>query len=209
MAQALQDIYNSLNSTYNPQRDLINSQIQQLPGQYQAQQQGLDAQKNIAFQGVDNQANSRGMLYSGVPTQEDNNYIAANYLPAVANLKNQQNQQQYGLQSALNQVGQQQQQSAQSMYNTGLQNDMQQKYYDQQIALAQQQANMYANMYGRGGGGGGSASAAPAYNYAPAASPQVGYSAPQAAPAASHPNLVQSASKLAGRGIYDLFHPSA
>lgn len=160
MAQALSDIYNSLNAGgYDQSRAAINGQMAALPAQYQAQEQGLDQQKTNAFTGITNQANNNGMFYSGAPVSEEQTYTGGTYLPALANLKAQQSQQTYGLQQALAGVNQAQTGAAQGILQNQTQNDQQNNYYNQMLQQNAQYNQRMAGMYGGGGSsGGGSAS---------------------------------------------------
>ena len=83
-----------LDSVYNPQRDAYNQQISgyknqlnALPGQQQAQEQGLNAAKTNAFEDITTGANRRGVAFGGIPLEEQNRYTGENYLPALANMK--------------------------------------------------------------------------------------------------------------------------
>ena len=171
MAQQLQDIINSLNSVYDPQKQLINQQMQAIPGQFQAQQAGLDQQKTNAFNGIDSNANARGVLYSGAPIAEQQRYLGTDYLPAVANLKNQQQNQTFGLQNQYNALGQAQNQQAQGVVNTQLDREQQDRQFQQQLASY---SAMYGNRGGGSYGGGGGA-----YNPAAFAQPAQQGQAPQ------------------------------
>lgn len=104
MARALDQILSELNSVYDPQRQNINKQISALDPAQQAEQQGLEAAKNDAFSQITDQANRRGLFYSGIPIKEQQQYTGANFLPAVANLKGRYAQQRFSLQDALNKV---------------------------------------------------------------------------------------------------------
>lgn len=81
-----QTAYNQLGSVYDPQTQLVQSQIDQLPTQQAAQQASLDQAKVNAFKDITNSANSKGVLFSGVPVDQQSTYVGTKYLPAVANL---------------------------------------------------------------------------------------------------------------------------
>lgn len=108
MARALQDILTELNNVYDPQRQSINTQIGALDPQQQAEEKGLQAAKTDAFSQITDQANRRGLFYSGIPVAEEQRYTGANFLPAVANLHSRYAQQRFSLQDALNKVTQDQ-----------------------------------------------------------------------------------------------------
>lgn len=78
--------YNQLGSVYDPQTHQVQSQIDQLAPQQQAQQASLDQAKVNAFKDITNSANSKGVLFSGVPIDQRATYVGTKYLPAVADL---------------------------------------------------------------------------------------------------------------------------
>lgn len=147
MARALNDILTELNSVYQPQKDLYNTQINQLDPAMQAEDKGLEAQKQDSFQQITNGANRRGLLFSGIPLQEQAQYVGASYLPAVANLKAKYAQQRFNLQDALAKIGQQQYGQAYDMYNTEIQRD--------EAARAARAASAGSGVPSFGGGGAG------------------------------------------------------
>jgi len=104
VARSIDQITAELNSAYQPQIDVVNKQMAELPAYYQAQQGGLDTAKTNAFGDITNMASSRGMSYSGMPIAEQSRYVGEKYLPAMAQLKQQQTQQQYGLQTNINDI---------------------------------------------------------------------------------------------------------
>lgn len=136
MARALQDILTELNSVYNPQRDVYNAQLSSVDPQLEAEQKGLQAQKEDAFGQITQQANRRGLFYSGLPIQEEQRYTGSQFLPAVANLRAKYAQQRFGLQEALAKITQEQGNRAQDIYQTELNRDLQQKLADEEAARA-------------------------------------------------------------------------
>jgi hypothetical protein len=102
LAQALSDIIQSLDAGYAPSRQLIQSQVDALPQQEQAQQQGLQAQANQSYNDITNAARDKGMGFSGIPIAEQAKYNATTFLPAVANLQSSMNNQKTSLLGALN-----------------------------------------------------------------------------------------------------------
>lgn len=87
MADSYQQVFDSLGGIYDPQVNQVNSQIAQLAPQQAAQQAGLDQAKVNAFKDITNQSNSRGVLFSGIPIDQQATYTGTKYLPAVANLQ--------------------------------------------------------------------------------------------------------------------------
>lgn len=169
MAQQLSDIYASLNSAYNPQRDVYNQQLGQVDQQSQGAIAGVNAQKDTAFQGINNQANANGMFYSGAPIKEQQMYTGGTYAPAYANIQNAAQNQKYSLQGALAGVGVNQTNQANQIYDTQMGQDQQQRQYQQSFAQQAQfnaanlaMSNAYNQRMSGGGGGGGGVGAAPA-----------------------------------------------
>lgn len=101
MARALESILTELNAVYDPQRGAYNEQITALDPQQKAEEQGLEFAKRDAFDQITNQANRRGLFYSGIPVAEEQRYTGAQFLPAVANLKGRYAQQRFNLRDAL------------------------------------------------------------------------------------------------------------
>lgn len=123
MARALNDILTELNSVYQPQKDLYNKQISEIDPAMQAEDKGLQAQQQDSFNQITQGANRRGLLFSGIPLQEQAQYTGSQYLPAVANLKAKYAQQRFNLQDALAKINQDQYQSAYGIYNNEVNQD--------------------------------------------------------------------------------------
>lgn len=109
-----------LNSVYAPRRDLYNSQINNLDPQMQAEEKGLEAQKQDSFNQITTGANRRGLLFSGIPLAEQAQYTGQSFLPAVANLKAKYAQHRFNLQDALAKINQEQQKDAYGIYDAEL-----------------------------------------------------------------------------------------
>lgn len=87
MARTLDEIIASLAPEYDPERKLVSEQIAAVPGQEGAAVGALEAAKTNAFSDITDAANSRGMLYSGVPIDEQSRYVGERYMPALAAVK--------------------------------------------------------------------------------------------------------------------------
>lgn len=123
MARPLDQILGELNAVYNPQKDVINSQIGALDPQQQEEQKGLEAAKQDAFGQITQQANRRGLFYSGIPVAEEQKYTGASFLPAVANLRSRYAQQRFNLQNALADLTKDQYLKGQDIYQTEMNRD--------------------------------------------------------------------------------------
>ena len=152
MARALQDILTELNSVYQPQKDLYNSQIGTLDPQLQAEQQGLQAQKQDSFQQITDQANRRGLFYSGLPIQEEQRYTGQQFLPALANLQSKYATQRFGLQDALAKITAQQYGQGQDIYQKEVDRDAEMARFNAQLAA--QERSSAASRAASGGPGG-------------------------------------------------------
>lgn len=108
MARTLQQIVDSLNPTYTPQKDLVNAQINAVPGEEAATEASLNTAKDNSFASITNKANASGMLYSGAPINEQQSYLGEKFLPAVANAKAASTSKLTNLQSQLLQITQDQ-----------------------------------------------------------------------------------------------------
>ncbi len=154
-ANRLAEEYAKLGSIYDPQASLIQKQIGELPGQYEAQKTALEQAKANAFRDISSAAQARGAFFSGFRPEQMGRYTGEKYLPALASLSSQQQQRQAQLESALQQTQAQRQREA----TVNLQNIMKleaaQKAAEAQIAAAR--APRYVS--GGGGGGGGVAKA--------------------------------------------------
>ena len=155
-----------LDTSYQPQKDLYNKQISGVDPALEAEQQGLQAQKQDAFQNITEQANRRGLFYSGVPIQEQARYTGGQFLPALANLRGKYITQKNSLTEALNQLGMQQGQEARNIRQTELANDESTRRFNMEQA-ARDRAAASAGAFQFGGGGNPAAPAAPATSAVP------------------------------------------
>jgi len=160
MPRALQDIITELNAVYNPQRDVYNQQISGLDPALEAEQRGLQQQKQDSFQQITDQANRRGLFYSGLPIQEEQKYVGGQYLPAIANLHSKYANQRFGLQETLAKLTADQYNQASGLRQAELDREEEQRQFDAKMA-----AQAAADAASRGGGGGGASFAG---GYAPA-----------------------------------------
>ena len=104
MAQQLEQIISELNNVYDPRRQINRDQQAALDPALHAEEQGLQAAKQDAFGQINDQANRRGMFYSGMPIAEEQRYTGSTYLPALANLRGKYTQQGFNLKDALSEI---------------------------------------------------------------------------------------------------------
>tara|TARA_R110000868_G_scaffold59901_4_gene183665 strand:+ start:419 stop:1240 length:822 start_codon:yes stop_codon:yes gene_type:complete len=115
MAREIDQIMQELEAAYAPQKKQYQEQISALPSYYQAQTAGLEQARQNAFQDIVRRANARGVVYSGAPIQEQQVYTGERYLPALANLSQQEGTQTFNLRQALNKIGETQRLSAEGI----------------------------------------------------------------------------------------------
>lgn len=89
--QKLDQIMAELQPSVQGQVDVINKQKAASAAVYDAQRAGLDAQKVRGFNDINNQATGRGMSFSGIPLNEQAEYLSTKYLPGVQAANAQQN----------------------------------------------------------------------------------------------------------------------
>lgn len=147
MARDLQQILTELNAVYDPQKQNYNNQIASLDPSMQAEEKGLQAAKEDAFSQITAGANRRGLLFSGIPLEEQARYTGTQYLPSVANLKSRYATQRFNLQDALAKI-------TADQYNTAY--GIRQKEIDSENAAAAARAaagSGFSPSFGGFGGG--------------------------------------------------------
>jgi len=112
-----QQAYDQTSGVYQPQVDLINSQINDLPNQEQATLSSLDQAKVNAFRDITNSSNARGVMFSGVPIDQQAQYVGTKYLPAVAAAKEATTNAKNTLLGKINDINLQRSNQAQSVVN--------------------------------------------------------------------------------------------
>ena len=86
-----------LNRIYNPQVQLLEQQIQALPGQFQGQRSSLEQARINAFRDIGSQAQRRGMFFSGFQPAEQARFLGERYLPGLQDITARQEQARLGL----------------------------------------------------------------------------------------------------------------
>jgi hypothetical protein len=157
LATSLEQILKEIDAGYNPQRKALQQRLDALPGQAEAEISGLKATQDQAFQDILGGARDRGMGFSGVPIAEQSRYTASQFLPAVARVRQSQNETRMGLFDALNNVNLDQRKFASGLYQQNLDRAEQQRQFDAQLAAqrraATQQSSVYNGLFGPQGGG--------------------------------------------------------
>lgn len=118
--RTLSQITKQLAKTDAPSEQLLKDQIAAIPGQFQGQKKGLQAQQRKAFQNILGGAKQRGLKFSGIPLAEQAEFTATNFLPALAQLESQSANQQFDLRRALAEINRERGLTAQSLFQTEL-----------------------------------------------------------------------------------------
>lgn len=153
MSDSLDTILQQLDASYNPARQAINDRIGQLQGQADSQIAGLNAQKDATFNDITNGARDKGIGFSGIPLGEQAKYTATDFLPAVAKVRQSQNDTRNSLTDAINNLGIDQRKTAFGIQQGQQANDL--ELAKQRIITAANSASG-AGGFGLAGGGGGS-----------------------------------------------------
>lgn len=139
MARELSEVLKELDASYNPQRQSIQERIAALPAQAEAEIEGLKGQQTQAFDSILSGARSRGLGFSGIPLGEQATYTSSQFLPAVARVRQSQNEGQRSLTDALNNINLDQNKYAQSIRQAEIDRDWQREQFERQLA-AQERA---------------------------------------------------------------------
>lgn len=89
--QTLDQIMASLQPGYAAQQGIIAQQSANTDATYKAQSLALDAAKTQGFNQINDQATGKGNTFSGMPTNEQANYLSTTYLPGVQAAQAKQN----------------------------------------------------------------------------------------------------------------------
>lgn len=103
--------YDTTINSYKSQQDAIT------PWQ-NAQMQGLSMAKDNAFTDILNGSRERGVGFGGIPLQNQGKYIGSTYIPAIANLERDANNQRSSLTDAINAAMLDRTKTANTLYTT-------------------------------------------------------------------------------------------
>lgn len=162
MARSFDQVYAELGSAFDPSAQLVQQQIESIPGSTDALIQQADAKKDLAFTQITDGARRRGMGFSGIPLAEQATYASTEYAPAIANVKSQAEGRKVSLLESLNSLGRDRRTQAQGIYDNEVARDFQERQFQEQIrqyneTLAEQrrQAAAAARAAASGGGNAG------------------------------------------------------
>lgn len=164
--RSLQQVLSELDSVYNPQIDSLRTRQAALPGQMQAEEQGLQAKQEQAYGSIVDGARRRGLGFSGIPLGEQAKYSATEYMPALARLRQQSKEQAMSLEDAILGIQERRMGQGQSIYENERSFAEQQRQFNEQMRASERQAaasraaaSAFSPSLGGGGGGqGGGAS---------------------------------------------------
>lgn len=140
MARSLDQILAEVTARSDPQRQIVLSQISQLPTQQAADEASLGAKKDQAYEDIVSGARRRGLGFSGIPLGEQAKYNATEYAPAVANLKSTYGTRKSTLESALADIGSRDYSTAYDMFNQDRSFEEQQRQFNEQLTESRRQA---------------------------------------------------------------------
>ena len=104
--QSVEQIVADLNPAYAGSEAVIAQRRAALPGQFQAQRMGLEAEKVQGFNQINNQMTGRNLSFSGITADEQANYLSTKFLPGMQQLSFQENDQNLALDDALAKINQ-------------------------------------------------------------------------------------------------------
>jgi hypothetical protein len=116
--RTLQQIISELSPTFKPQIKSLEQRAQLIPGQIQAEESALGAQKDQAYEDIVSGARRRGLGFSGVPLGEQAKYAATDYAPALARLRQSGQERAYSLQDAILGINERRDTLGQQIYQT-------------------------------------------------------------------------------------------
>lgn len=140
MASTLEQIIAELNPTYEPQVNTIRQRQAAIPGMIAQEEKGLQAKQENAFGDILNGARRRGLGFSGIPLGEQAKYTSTEFLPALARLRQSGQEQATSLEDAINQIYERRNTLAQQLRQGGLDREEQQRQFNLNYQLQQQQA---------------------------------------------------------------------
>lgn len=155
MARSLDQIVAELDTTYKPQIQSIESRRALIDPQIAEEEKGLGAKQTQAFEDILGGARRRGLGFSGIPLSEQAKYTSTEYLPALARLRQQGNEQKLSLQDAILGIRERRDTLAQQLRQQEQDREEQQRQFNlnYQLQKEQQAAQERASRASSGGGG--------------------------------------------------------
>lgn len=114
--RSLKQVLSELDSVYAPQLNAVKERQAMIPGQIQAEEQGLQAKQTQAYDDILGGARRRGLGFAGIPLGEQARYSATEYMPALARLRQSGREQAMSLEEALMGINERRRTQGQSIY---------------------------------------------------------------------------------------------
>lgn len=139
--RTLQQVLTELDGVYNPQVESIRQRQSALPGQMQAEEQGLQAKQETAFGDILNGARRRGtgVAFGGIPMGEQARYTADNYLPALARLRQASKEQAMSLEDAILGINERKMTQGQTIFSQEQQMAEQRRQFEENLKFQREQ----------------------------------------------------------------------
>lgn len=140
--RTLQQVLTEMDGVYAPQVDSIRQRQAAIPGQIQAEEQGLQAKQETAFGDILAGARRRGtgVAFGGIPAGEQAKYTATEYLPALARLRQSGREQAMSLEDAILGINERKYSMGQNIYSQETQMAEQRRQFDEQMKAQREQA---------------------------------------------------------------------
>lgn len=155
MARSLDQIVAELDTTYNPQIQSIEARRNLIDPQIAEEEKGLGAKQTQAFDDILGGARRRGLGFAGIPLADQAKYTSTEFLPALARLRQQGNEQKLSLQDAILGIRERRDTLAQQLRQQEQDREEQQRQFNLDYELKKQQMAEASRASGGGGGGGG------------------------------------------------------
>lgn len=155
MASTLSQIIGSLNKTYKPQVQAVRQQQALIPQSVANEEQALQGKQTQAFDQILGGARQRGLGFSGIPLQEQAKYTSTEFLPALARLRQQGNEQKLSLEQAILGINERRDTLGRSLYEQQQAAREARRQFNLNYQLQKQAQADARAASARGGGGGG------------------------------------------------------
>ena len=124
-----------LNPQYASSENILNTRLNAIPGEIDSGIAQTDAKLNVANDNILNSARRRGtgVAFGGIPIGEQAQYAATEYAPAIANLRATGANKELSLQESLAGLAREKRSQAQSIYDTGVSQDLAERNFQEQV----------------------------------------------------------------------------
>lgn len=154
--RTLQQVYSELDTVFTPQIDLIRQRQQAIPGQVQAEENGLRAQEQDYFDNtIMTGARRRGLGFSGIPEGERARYGATQFMPALARLRQGAREQATSLEEAILGINERRSTMGQQIFSQEQQMAEQRRQFDENLRFQREQMAAQQRAASAAAGGGG------------------------------------------------------